>query len=113
MAQEQRTGSFTYAVSKGNYPNHLIKSLGKRGNWTQVSEEECNDENGPPVSFYWRQVNMGFSGYNKLDVRLKKHEVPFIFNHFEVIRGITTKTNLVKSLKSYYEENQAAKAANY
>ena len=48
---------------------------------------------------------MGFSGYHKMDVRLKKYETPFIFNHFEVIRGITTKTNLVKSLKAYYKEN--------
>jgi hypothetical protein len=24
MAEEPRTGSFTFAVSKGNYPNHLI-----------------------------------------------------------------------------------------
>jgi len=43
MTTEQATGSFTYAVSKGNYPNHLIKSLAERGNWTQVTEEDCLD----------------------------------------------------------------------
>jgi len=26
--------SFTYSVSKGNFPNHLIECLRQRGNWT-------------------------------------------------------------------------------
>jgi hypothetical protein len=57
---------------------------------------------------------LGFSGYDKLDKRIKNHkDQPFIFNHFEVIRGITTKTNLVKSLKAYYENNEAARLCNY
>lgn len=36
-----------------------------------------------------------------------------LYNHFEVHRGITTKTNLVKSLKQYYESNESAVAAGY
>ena len=68
----------------------------------------------PPIDFLWRQVNLGFSGYDKLDKRIKNYpEKAFLFNHFEVIRGITTKTNLVKSLKAYYETNEAARQANY
>ena len=30
-----------------------------------------------------------------------------------MIRGITTKTNLIKSLKNYYEHNEQAKLAHY
>jgi hypothetical protein len=58
-------------------------------------------------------VNLGFSGYDKVDKRLTTNSKPFIFNHFEVIRGICTKTNLIKSLKSYYEGLEAAKQAHY
>ena len=36
-----------------------------------------------------------------------------MFNHFEVINGICTKTQLIKSLRNYYESNEEAKAANY
>jgi hypothetical protein len=65
------------------------------------------------TDFFWRQVNLGFSGYDKVDKRLTTNSKPFVFNHFEVIRGICTKTNLIKSLKSYYECLEAAKAAHY
>jgi hypothetical protein len=48
--------AFTFAVSKGNYPNHLINALEARGNWRQISEDEAIDS----ADFYWRQVNLGF-----------------------------------------------------
>lgn len=38
---------------------------------------------------------------------------PLIFNHFECLRGICTKSGLIRSLKHYYEHNKEAKAANY
>jgi hypothetical protein len=99
-------GQFKFAVTKGNFPNHVIKALGERGNWKQVMEEDQAIET---TDFFWRQVNLGFSGYDKVDKRLTTNSKPFIFNHFEVIRGICTKTNLIKSLKSYYECLDAAK----
>jgi hypothetical protein len=39
--------------------------------------------------------------------------MPLIFNHFEVLRGICTKSGLIRSLKSYYDWNKEAKAAGY
>ena len=33
-------GQFKFAVTKGNFPNHVIKALGERGNWQQVMEED-------------------------------------------------------------------------
>lgn len=55
---------------------------------------------------------MMITGYNQLDKRLIS-KPKFIFNHFEVIRGICTKTNLITSLRTYYENNEAAKVAGY
>ncbi len=74
-----------------------------------MSEEEAIET----CDFFWRQVNLGFSGYDKVDKRLVSSTKPFIFNHFEVIRGICTKTNLIKSLRSYYDALEPAKAAHY
>jgi len=65
------------------------------------------------ADFFWRQVNLGFSGYDKVDKRILAKSQPFIFNHFEVIRGICTKTNLIKSLRSYYDSLEPAKASHY
>jgi len=33
-------GQFKFAVTKGNFPNHVIKALCDRGNWKQVMEED-------------------------------------------------------------------------
>ena len=37
-----------------------------------------------------------------------KNESVRVYNHIENIRGITTKTGLVKSLKQYYWEERTA-----
>jgi hypothetical protein len=74
-----------------------------------VDEDGCIET----VDFFWRQVNLGFSGYDKVDKRLSVKSTPFIFNHFEVIRGICTKTNLIKSLQAYYSSHEQAKQNNY
>lgn len=103
------TGQYKFAYTKGNYPQHIVKALTDRGNWKQVTEEEAIESS----DFFWRQVNLGFSGYDKVDKRLTTNSTPFVFNHFEVIRGICTKTNLIKSLRSYYEGLEAAKLAHY
>ena len=99
------SGGFTFAISKGNYPNHVIKALEKRGNWTKIEEDDAIEQ----ADFYWRQVNLNFVGYDRIDKRLGLSSRPLMFNHFEVIRGICTKTNLIKSLKKYYEQCEGAK----
>ena len=38
---------------------------------------------------------------------------PFIFNHFECLKGICTKSGLIRSLRCYYDFNKEAKAAHY
>jgi hypothetical protein len=100
---------YTFVATKGNFPLHIINALNARGNWKQIEESEAIENS----DFYWRQVNLGFSGYDKIDSRIRANPKPFIFNHFEVIRGICTKTNLIKSLRTYYENNEAAQKAHY
>jgi len=39
--------------------------------------------------------------------------MPIIYNHFEHLRGICTKSGLVRSLKHYYETHKEASAASY
>ena len=48
-----------------------------------------------------------------MDDRVNSNDKPFIFNHFEVNRGICTKTMLIKSLTTYYENNETAVNAKY
>lgn len=79
-----------------------------RGNWKQIPEEEAVES----ADFYWRPVNFGFEGYHRIDKRLAQ-KPQFIFNHFEVLHGICTKTNLIKSLRAYYEGNEHAKKEGY
>jgi hypothetical protein len=56
----------TFACGKGNYPNHLIKALQERGNWSQVAEEVGIDT----CNFLWRQLNLNFQSYDQLDNRI-------------------------------------------
>jgi hypothetical protein len=83
--------------------------LEARGNWKRIPEEEALEN----ANFYWRQVNLLADGYNKIDKRLCINPSLLIFNHFEVIHGICTKTSLIKSLKKYYEGLEAAKQCGY
>jgi hypothetical protein len=68
---ESSTGynsNFTFSVSKGNYPIHIVKALESRGNWKLIGEEDAIEH----ADFFWRQVNLGFSGYDKVDKRLSE-----------------------------------------
>ena len=98
------SGRFTFAVTEGNFPCHVIAELKKRGNWSQIDKEEAIQK----ANFFWKQLNFNFRSYDELDDRLEAISSPFLFNHFEVNRGICTKTMLIKSLTSYYEANEHA-----
>ena len=76
-----------------------------------MPEEEALQQ----ADLYWRQTNMLADGYNVLNKRqmLQPGREPMLFNHFEGFHCICTKTNLIRSLKSYYETHQAARDAGY
>ena len=100
---------FTYAVTEGNFPCHVIEQLKKRGNWSQIDKEVAIQQS----NFFWKQLNFNFKQYDDLDHRLETNRQPILFNHLEVNRGICTKTMLIKSLTAYYENNETAANAKY
>jgi hypothetical protein len=38
---------------------------------------------------------------------------PFVYNHFECLKGLTSKSGLVRSLKQFYYNNDQARSAGY
>jgi hypothetical protein len=52
-----QTGTFTFSVSKGNYPNQIKQALKERGNWTEVKEDQAITH----ADFYWKGVNFTFA----------------------------------------------------
>lgn len=93
----------------GNYPATLRKVMQDRKNWTEVQPEDAIDN----CNFLFRPVNFGYSGYEKMNNRLRDGGDLFVFNHFEVLKGICTKSGLIRSLRSYYENSKEARAAGY
>ena len=93
----------------GNYPATLRAVMNARGNWQEVPQDDAIEQ----CNFVFRPVNYGYQGYDKINNRLKNSNEPFIYNHFEVLKGICTKTGLIRSLNHYYENNKEATAAYY
>ena len=109
VADQEGEKSHTFACGKGNYPNHVIRALKARGNWSQIPEEQAIDNS----HFYWRQTNLNFQAYHEVDNRIKTSTKELFLNHFENTRGITTKTGLITSLQKYYLTIEAAVRACY
>jgi hypothetical protein len=99
------TKPYLYYVYGGNYPETVAKALIARGNW-QVGREEDNIEK---CNFVWRPFNYPPEGYKRIDKRTVRNNQTFIYNHFEVLKGLTTKSGLVRSLKQYYFNNELAR----
>ena len=75
-----------------------------------MAQEDAVDQ----CNYLWRPVNFGFSGYDKIDKKLARDpRTPFIYNHFEILRGLCTKTGLIRSLKHFYQTNEEAIKAGY
>ena len=49
-------GRFTFAVTEGNFPCHVIAELKKRGNWSQIDKETAIQS----ANFFWKQLNFNF-----------------------------------------------------
>jgi hypothetical protein len=103
-------GEFKFIVLSGNYPQSVREMLKVRMNWKEMEDE---NEAIEQAHFMWRPCNYGLMGFDKLTKRKKNFDFPLVFNHFEYIRWICTKTGLIKSLTKYYENNPDAVAAKY
>jgi len=51
------------------------------------------------TNFLWRPFNYNAEYYKKIDRRITLRPSPFVFNHFEVLKGLVTKSGLIRSLK--------------
>lgn len=80
-----------------------------RGNWVEIPQEDALVN----CDFIWKPVNFTFSMYDMINKRCDKEPCQLVINHFEVIRGIATKTGLIRTLKSYYKNNTLAVKENY
>jgi hypothetical protein len=94
-----------YYVYGGNYPEIVSNALAERGNWQQCKEAESIEK----CHFVWRPFNFNPENYKRIDKRVINKTSPFIYNHLEVLKGLTTKSGLVRSLKHYYYNNDAAR----
>ena len=65
------------------------------------------------ANLIWRPTNYSSAGYAKIDARKKFNDFPLVFNHFQFIKWISTKTGLIETLTKYYENNEEAKAVGY
>jgi len=94
---------YLYFAYGGNYPERIKDALSRRANWVEHKEEATCIEK---CHFVWRPVNYGIDGYKRIDKRVVRNSgMPLLYNHFEVIKGLTTKTGLIKSMKHYYCQN--------
>ncbi len=87
-----------FYVYGGNYPETVVKALEDRGIWKEAKEEDCIEK----CHFVWRPFNYSSEYYKRIDKRMAIKQIPFIYNHFEVLKGLVTKSGLIRSLKSYY-----------
>lgn len=99
---------YKFHVKSGNYPQTLIDTLLARGNWSEVPEEQAVEK----ANFLFRPRNFGPRGYKKVNARNEFLEDILIYNHFEVLRDICTKSGLKRSLERYYKNNLDAKKHN-
>lgn len=100
---------YKFCVMAGNYPKTLVHALKSRGNWSEISDEDAIDL----AHFLFRPVNYGPGGYTKLNNRLECMDEVLVFNHFEVLRDICTKSGLIRSLEHYYKNHKEARKHNY
>ena len=103
-------GEFKFIILHGNPSGSLREMLKIRGNWKEIDNEEEAIET---AHLMWRPWNYNSRNFDKISRRNKSSKFPLLFNHFEFIRCIWTKTALIRTLKIYYESNPDAVAANY
>lgn len=120
----------------GNYPEVVRQALMVRGCWNLLIYNEvahqCQDSRSKiqhkildepeyqPVDeslidkchFIWRPCNFYDSVQKKIDRRFSE-QVPLIYNHFQSLKEIGTKTGLIRSLRQYYYTNHNALQERY
>ena len=105
VVPQKKQKKLLFYVHGGNYPETVSEALITRGNWQQYPQEtECVEK----CHFVWKPFNYNADGYKRIDKRVTVKHAPFIYNHFEVLKGLVTKSGLIRSLKQYYYNNDSA-----
>ncbi|CAI2376878.1 unnamed protein product [Moneuplotes crassus] len=107
--KKKKRKTYYYTVLKGNYPQNVIDAIKLRKNWKQCKEDKDMFE---ASHFIWKPTNFSSKSYGKIDLLMRKGK-KLVFNHLEKIKGISTKTGLVGSLKRYYERCPEAAKMKY
>ena len=100
---------YKYKVFSGNNPTVIKNALEMRGNWAEATDKEATNFN---VNFIWRPCSFQLRAYHKLDTAFQPDK-KLVINHLENNRVITTKTGLIRTLRSYYNYNEDARSAGY
>ena len=84
------------------------------------AEKKCYSQNDmdeaiiDKCQFVWKPFNYyEKETQRKIDRRLVRQNQVFVFNHFEVLKSIGTKSGLIRSLKQFYYTNREAKVCGY
>ena len=100
-----------YTVFPGNGPQVIRDAMARRSNgkvqWKEVSKDAMMWTPDQIVNFIWKPTNYNFKMYSIIDKILSQSfnystavaERQLCVNHLENIRGICTKTGLVRTLK--------------
>jgi hypothetical protein len=111
---------YTFFGYSGNYPENQINALRVRGCWKFLDYKEAVDTASgrsrgrrfdedfdkpsnqmideaiiDKCSFVWRPVNY----YDSVQKRIDKKNGSLVYNHFELLKCIGTKSGLIRSLK--------------
>ena len=66
------------------------------------------------MDLVWKAVNyIRSSSFDAMAKRVHEVDRPFAYNHFENIHIISTKTGLIKTLRTYYDKNGFFKDSGY
>ncbi len=112
--ESKQPGSINnFAVFPGNYPQVVRDAFSRRKEkWREVPKDESLQK----ANFIWKPTNFDIKTYSRINKIMEDTPLTqrkFLINHLENIRGITTKTGLVRSLKQYYKKNSEAIDCGY
>lgn len=112
------TQTLYYTVFPGNGPSVIRDALARRSAngkvvWKEVPKDAVMFQSDQQINFIWKPTNFNYKLYSLID---KVHAIAtptmdrqLIVNHLENIRGICTKTGLVRTLKQFYKDRSDAR----
>jgi hypothetical protein len=91
-------------VFPGNYPQYIRDALDAReGPNVEWIEVDPSVDSISICDLVWKPFNFLKNGFDMIDKRKEENpRKPLVYNHFEHISILSTKTGLLKTLREYY-----------